>query len=57
MLKIREDRRALVRRIESARIIVGTVFALLATAYWYVQIARGEHYYTCLLYTSPSPRD
>ena len=46
MLKIREDRRALVRRIEAARIIVGTVFALLATAYWYVQIARGEHYYT-----------
>jgi penicillin-binding protein 2 len=46
MLKIREDRRALVRRIESARIIVGTIFALLATAYWYVQIARGEHYYT-----------
>src|SRR5450759_4030515 len=45
LLKIREDRRALVRRIESARIIVGTVFALLATAYWYVQIARGEHYY------------
>ena len=46
MLKIREDRRALVKRIEAARIIVGTVFALLATAYWYVQIARGEHYYT-----------
>src|SRR6202162_4317356 len=46
MLKIREDRRALGRRIESARIIVGTISALLATAYWYVQIARGEHYYT-----------
>src|ERR1700693_527138 len=45
MLKIREDRRALVRRIESAQVIVGTVFALLATAYWYVQIGRGEHYY------------
>ncbi len=46
MLKIREDRRALLRRIEAARIIVGSVFALLAVAYWYVQIARGEHYYT-----------
>jgi penicillin-binding protein 2 len=46
VLKIREDRRALVRRIEAARIIVGMAFALLATAYWYVQIARGEHYYT-----------
>ncbi len=45
MLKIREDRRALVRRIEASRIIVGSVFAFLATAYWYVQIARGEHYY------------
>ncbi len=45
MLKIREDRRALSRRIEAARIAVGTVFALLAVAYWYIQIARGEHYY------------
>jgi penicillin-binding protein 2 len=45
MLTIREDRRALVRRIEAARIVVGTVFSLLAMAYWYVQIARGEHYY------------
>ncbi len=45
MLKIREDRRALVRRIETSRIIVGSVFAFLATAYWYVQIVRGEHYY------------
>jgi penicillin-binding protein 2 len=45
MLKIREDRRALVRRIEASRIIVGSVFAFLATAYWYVQIVRGEHYY------------
>ena len=39
MLKIREDRRELVRRIEASRIIVGSVFAFLATAYWYVQIA------------------
>jgi penicillin-binding protein 2 len=45
VLKIREDRRALVRRIEASRIIVGSVFAFLATAYWYVQILRGEHYY------------
>ena len=46
MLKIREDRRALVERIEASRIIVGAVFALLAPSYWYVQILRGEHYYT-----------
>ncbi len=45
MLKIREDRRALVRRIEASRIIVGSVFAFLVTAYWYVQIMRGDHYY------------
>ena len=46
MLKIREDRRALVSRIEAARIVVGAVFAVLASSYWYVQILRGEHYYT-----------
>ena len=45
MLRVREDRRALVRRIEASRIIVGSVFAFLATAYWYVQILRGEHYF------------
>ncbi len=46
MLKIREDRRALVSRIEASRIIVGAVFAVLASSYWYVQILRSEHYYT-----------
>jgi len=46
MLRVRENRRALTRRIEVARVAVGTVFALLATAYWYIQIVRGEHYFT-----------
>ena len=45
MLRIREDRRALVRRIEASRIVVGAVFAILVSSYWYVQILRGEHYY------------
>lgn len=45
MLKVRENRRELSRRIEWARIGVGAVFALLATAYWYLQIVRGEHYF------------
>ena len=46
MLRVREDRRELVRRIEAARIGVGAVFALLAIVYWYTQIVRGEHYFT-----------
>ena len=45
MLKVREDRRELLHRIEAGRIVVGAVFALLATAYWYIQIARGDHYF------------
>ena len=45
MLKVRDDRRLLSRRIEGARVIVGTVFALLATAYWYLQISRGEYFF------------
>ena len=45
MLRVREDRRELSRRVETARVIVGTVFALLALAYWYLQIARGEYYF------------
>ncbi|HEY3170051.1 MAG TPA: penicillin-binding protein 2 [Thermoanaerobaculia bacterium] len=45
MLKVRENRRELSSRIEVARIAVGAVFALLATAYWYVQIVRGDHYF------------
>ncbi len=45
MLKVRENRRALSARIEIARIAVGAVFALLAIAYWYVQIVRGDHYF------------
>ena len=45
MLKVRENRRELSARIEIARIAVGGVFALLAIAYWYVQIVRGDHYF------------
>ena len=46
MLRVRENRRELSRRIEVARILVGSVFALLAIAYWYVQIVRGDFYFT-----------
>lgn len=45
MLKVRDDRRLLGRRIEGARVVVGAVFAVLATAYWYLQISRGEYYF------------
>jgi penicillin-binding protein 2 len=45
VLKVRENRRVLNRKIEQARIIVGAVFAVLAGAYWYVQIARGDYYF------------
>src|SRR5437870_13362749 len=46
MLRVREDRRELARRIEAARIGVGMVFALIAVVYWYTQIVRGDHYFT-----------
>ena len=45
MLRIREDRQALARRIEISRVAVGTVLSLLAVAYWTVQIVRGEYYF------------
>ncbi|HEY6064614.1 MAG TPA: penicillin-binding protein 2 [Thermoanaerobaculia bacterium] len=45
MLKVRENRRELSSRIEIARVAVGAVFALLAFAYWYVQIVRGDYYF------------
>jgi penicillin-binding protein 2 len=45
MLRVRENRRELSARIEIARITVGAVFAVLAIAYWYVQIVRGDHYF------------
>ena len=45
MLRVRENRGEINRRIDAARIIVGAVFALLATGYWYIQIVRGDHYY------------
>ena len=46
VLRVREDRRDVSRRVEIARIGVGSVFAALAFCYWYVQIVRGDHYYT-----------
>ncbi len=46
MLKVRENRTALNRRMEAARVAVGIVFAILATSYWYVQIVRGDYYFT-----------
>lgn len=45
MLKVRENRGELSSRIEIARIAVGAVFAVLAVAYWYVQIVRGDYYF------------
>ncbi|MGE5275788.1 MAG: penicillin-binding protein 2 [Acidobacteriota bacterium] len=45
MFRARENRRELSRRVEIARIAVGSVFALLASSYWYVQIVRGEYYF------------
>jgi penicillin-binding protein 2 len=45
MLKVRENREQLSSRIEIARIAVGALFAILAIAYWYVQIVRGDYYF------------
>lgn len=45
VLKVREDRRELGRRIEASRIFAGMVFALLTSAYWYIQIVRGDYYF------------
>ena len=46
MLRVRENREGLNRRIELSRVLVGAVFAILAMAYWYTQIVRGDYYYT-----------
>jgi len=46
MLRVRDNRKGLNRRIELARVLVGAVFAILAMAYWYTQIVRGDYYYT-----------
>ena len=46
MLRIREDRQAVVRRVEISRVAVGAMLSLLAVAYWFVQIVRGEHYFS-----------
>jgi penicillin-binding protein 2 len=46
MLRIREDRQAVVRRIEIARVAAGAVLSLLAVSYWTVQIVRGEYYFS-----------
>jgi penicillin-binding protein 2 len=46
MLRIREDRQAVARRIEIARVAVGAILSLLAVAYWTIQIVRGEYYFS-----------
>jgi penicillin-binding protein 2 len=46
VLKIREDRQQLLRRIEISRMGVGTALSLLAIAYWFVQIVRGDYYFS-----------
>ena len=46
MLRIREDRQAVARRIEIARVAVGAVLSLLAVAYWTIQIVRGDYYFS-----------
>jgi penicillin-binding protein 2 len=45
MLRIREDRQAVARRIEIARVAVGTFLSLLAVCYWTIQIVRGDYYF------------
>jgi len=45
VLRTREDRQALVRRIEISRIAVGAILSMLAVAYWIVQIVRGEYFF------------
>jgi penicillin-binding protein 2 len=45
VLRTREDRQVLVRRIEISRVGVGAILSLLAVAYWIVQIVRGEYYF------------
>jgi penicillin-binding protein 2 len=46
MLRVRENRTGLNRKIEASRVIVGVVFAVLATSYWYTQIVRADYYFT-----------
>jgi len=45
MLRVRENRRELSRRVETLRLAVGVIFALLAFGYWFVQIVRGDYYF------------
>ncbi len=45
MLRVRENRRELSRRVEALRLAVGIVFALLAFSYWYIQIVRGDYFF------------
>ena len=46
MLRIREDRQAVARRVEIARVAVGAMLSLLAVAYWTIQIVRGDYYFS-----------
>ena len=45
MLRTREDRQVLVRRIEISRVGVGALLSLLAVAYWIIQIVRGDYFF------------
>ena len=45
MLRTREDRQVLVRRIEISRVGVGAILSLLAVAYWIIQIVRGDYFF------------
>ena len=45
-MRIREERQALARRVEIARVGVGVLLSLLAVAYWFVQIVRGDYYFS-----------
>jgi penicillin-binding protein 2 len=46
VLRVRENRTGLNRKIEASRVVVGVVFAVLATSYWYTQIVRADYYFT-----------
>jgi len=46
VLRIREDRQAVARRVEIARVAVGAMLSLLAVAYWTIQIVRGDYYFS-----------
>jgi penicillin-binding protein 2 len=40
-----DDREAFQRRIEIAFVLIAFAFGAMATAYWYIQIVRGDYYF------------